>query len=269
MPAGGDLIRVDVENGVAVVVVDNPPVNSLSNAVLDALAATAERLAGEPQARVVILTGAGDKAFVAGADLDEFSAALGDTDWIEDHTSRSRRALTAWERLPQPVVGAVQASAVGGGLELALVCDLIVADAQARFGLPEVRLGLIPGAGGTQRLPRRIGLGPATEWMLLGGTVDAQEAQRLGLVNRVAAAGEALAEARALAERLAALPQGSLRAIKAALEQVTQAAPEGLDRERALFMDVFGSDDAREGVAAFREKRKPQFGHRRSGLDER
>jgi enoyl-CoA hydratase/carnithine racemase len=262
MQAARELVRVEVEHGVAVVVVDNPPVNSLSNVVLDALAEAAEQLAGDPAARVVVLTGTGDKAFVAGADLEEFSAALGDRDWITDHTSRSRRALGAWERLPQPVVGAVQASAVGGGLELALVCDLIVADAGARFGTPEVRLGLIPGAGGTQRLPRRIGLGPATEWLLLGGTADAEEARRLGLVTRVAAPGEALADARALAERLAGLPGLSLRAIKSALEVVKQAPTDGLDRERALFMEVFASADAREGVAAFTEKRRPSFGHR-------
>ena len=136
------------------------PSTRSTNEALDALAAAAGQLAADDGVRAVVLTGAGDKAFVAGADLDEFSAALGDRDWIEDHTARARGASsTAWERLPQPVVAAVQASAVGGGLEVALVCDLIVADAGARFGLPEVRLGLMPGAGGTQRLPRRIGLG--------------------------------------------------------------------------------------------------------------
>jgi len=249
-------VRVEIDDGVAVVVLDNPPVNALSNDVLDALAETAAQLAGDPGVRAVVLTGAGRKAFAAGADLDEFSAALGDAAWIEDHTRRSRTALTAWERLPQPVVGALQASAIGGGLELALVCDLLVADTEARFGLPEVRLGLMPGAGGTQRLPRRIGLAAATEWMMFGSTVDAEEARRLGLVSRVADRGEALSEAQVFAQRLAGLPAGSLRAIKSALAPLKRAPQEGLERERRLFIDVFGSPEARAGVDAFLERRR-------------
>jgi enoyl-CoA hydratase/carnithine racemase len=252
-------VRVRVADGVAVATVDNPPVNALGNETLDALIEVAERLAGDDDVRAVVLTGAGDKAFVAGADIDEYSTVLGDRAWIEDNTTRSRRAFAAWERLPRPVVAAVQASAVGGGLELALVCDLIVVAADARLGLPEVRLGLMPGAGGTQRLPRRIGLGAAKEMMLLGGTVDAEEALRLGLVNRVAPQGEALTEARALAERLAALPALSVRSIKEALSTDIDT---GLDRERALFFELFSSADAREGVSAFIEKRKPRFLHR-------
>jgi enoyl-CoA hydratase/carnithine racemase len=256
------VVHLEVADGVATALLDNPPVNSLSNSVLDALAAAAVELSASDDARAVVLTGAGDKAFAAGADLGEFGPALGDRDWIEDHTSRSRTALTAWAGLPQPVVAAVQASAVGGGLELALICDLIVADPAARFGLPEVRLGLMPGAGGTQRLPRRIGLARATEWLMLGGTVDAEKANGLGLVNRVSAPGEALVEARALAERLAGLPAQSLKAIKRALEPAKATPPEELDRERDLFIELFRSDDAREGVHAFVEKRKPVFRHR-------
>jgi enoyl-CoA hydratase/carnithine racemase len=258
-----DLVRVDVEDGVALVAVDHPPVNALSNAVVDALAAAAHRLAADEGVRAVVLTGGGDKAFVAGADLDEFSAALGDAAWIEDHTARVRLMLDAWEALPQPVVAAVQASALGGGLELLLVCDLAVADPAAQFGLPEIRLGLMPGAGGTQRLPRRIGVGPAKELLLLGVAVDAAEARRLGLVTRVAAAGEALAEARGLASKLARLSSGALRAIKQSVANATTGdLADGLDRERALFMQLFQSDDAREGVHAFIEKRRPTFAHR-------
>lgn len=256
------LVRVDAADGVAVVVVDNPPVNALKNEVVDALTHAAERLRGDGDVRAVVLTGAGDKAFVAGADLEEFSQALGDSVWIEDHIGRTRRMLDAWDGLPQPVVGAVQASAVGGGLEVALVCDLLVADAGARFGLPEVRLGLMPGAGGTQRLPRRIGLGRAKELLLLGGTIDAEEARRIGLVNRVVPSGTGLAVALELAAQLAALSSVSLRAIKSSLEEPNGDLADGLDRERALFMHVFASEDASEGVHAFVQKRRPSFGHR-------
>ena len=148
---------------------------------------------------------------------------------------------------------------MGGGLEVALVCDLIVADPAARLGLPEVRLGLMPGAGGTCRLPQRIGVGPARELLLLGRAVTAEEGHRLGLVNRVSAPGAALAEAIELATRLAALPARAVTSIKRVLA-ADQA--QALDRERAAFLDLFRTEDVREGVAAFVEKRPPSFTHR-------
>jgi enoyl-CoA hydratase len=258
-----DLVRVSTEDGVAVVLVDNPPVNAMSDATIDALAAAGERIAADETIRAVVLGGAGEKAFLAGADLDEFGSALGDRDWIDDHTARVRRTLDRWESLPQPVVAAVQASAMGGGLEVMLTCDLVVADPAARFGLPEVRLGLMPGAGGTQRLPRRIGVGPAKEMLLLGSSIDAESAKRLGLVTVVSAPGAAASEARGLAEKLAHLSSPSVRAIKASVAQAFDGPlAEGLDRERALFRELFMSADAAEGVRAFMEKRRPDFKHR-------
>jgi enoyl-CoA hydratase/carnithine racemase len=257
-----ELVRIDLAAGVATVTVDNPPVNALANAVVDALADVAAAFTLDESVRAVVLTGTGDRAFVAGADLQEFSQALGSSDWIEDHTQRTRRMLDAWEHLPQPVVACIQASAVGGGLEIALVCDLIVADENARFGLPEVRLGLMPGAGGTQRLPRRIGVGPAKELLLLGGVITATEAHRVHLVNRVVAPGTALAEAHAIAVRLAGLSSVAVRAIKRSMDGADADLACGLDRERALFMEVFASHDANEGVQAFVEKRPPSFAHR-------
>jgi enoyl-CoA hydratase/carnithine racemase len=257
-----ELVRVEAADGVATVTVDNPPVNALANTVVDALADVAAAFALDESVRAIVLTGTGDKAFVAGADLQEFSQALGSSTWIEDHTLRTRRMLEAWEQMPQPVVACIQASAVGGGLEMALVCDLIVADENARFGLPEVRLGLMPGAGGTQRLPRRIGIGPAKELVLLGAVVTAAEAQRIHLVNRVVASGSALAEAHAIALRLAGLSSVAVRAIKRSMSGLEGELALGLDRERALFMEVFASHDANEGVRAFVEKRSPTFAHR-------
>jgi enoyl-CoA hydratase/carnithine racemase len=252
-------VRVAIDGPVAIVTVDNPPVNALGNAVLEALGAAALDVAANTDVRAMVLTGGGDKAFMAGADLDEFRAMLDDDHAIYEHVSISRSALTALCDVPQPIVAAIQASAMGGGLEVALCCDLLVADPAARLGLPEVRLGLIPGAGGTQRLPLRIGTARAKELILLGGNVKAEEALALGLVNRVSAPGAALAEAVELAQKLAALPAQAVQAAKAAIATVSSDA---LDAERGLFLDVFRTDDVREGVAAFVEKRAPSFTHR-------
>ena len=254
------LVRVEAAaEGVALVTVDNPPVNALGDDVLDALGDAAAALAADVSVRAVVVTGGGDKVFMAGADLGEFQKLLDGEGSVESHVGRSRRALDLLSSLPQPLVAAVQASALGGGLEVALCCDLIVADPAARLGLPEVRLGLMPGAGGTQRLPRRIGVGPAAELLLLGKAVDAAEAHRLGLVNRVSAPGAAVTEAVELATRLAGLPAQAVQSIKRMLVRVDAA---GLDREREAFLTVFRTDDAREGVTAFVEKRPPAFGHR-------
>jgi enoyl-CoA hydratase len=254
-----DAVRVETADGVAVITVDNPPVNTLGDAVLEQLAATATLLADDAAVRAVVLTGAGDKAFLAGADLAEFQQLLDGVGSIEDHVDLTGRVLGQLESIPQPVVAAIQASAMGGGLEVALACDLIVADPEARFSLPEVRLGLMPGAGGTARLPQRIGRGAAREMLLLGRAVTAEEALRLGLVDRVAPPGDALAEAVAVAARLAALPARAVRSIK---RVIAVDQPQALDRERAAFLELFHSDDAREGVAAFVEKRPPVFTHR-------
>jgi enoyl-CoA hydratase/carnithine racemase len=253
------VVRVEVDGAIAVVTVDNPPVNAIGDPVLDGLEEAAAHLAADADVRAVVLTGAGEKAFMAGADLREFERMLAGGQGIDEHTAATRRILGLWERMPQPVVAAVQASALGGGLEVALVCDLIVADPAARFGFPEVRLGLIPGAGGTQRLPARIGVGPAKQLLLLGGSVDADDSLRLGLVSRIAARGRALEEARELAERLAALPAVAVRAAKRA---VAATIEDGLDREHELFLQAFASHDVREGVRAFLEKRSPSFLHR-------
>lgn len=259
MSDGAGAVRVELDGSVAIVTVDNPPVNALGNSVLEALGAAADEVAANADVRAMVLTGAGDKAFMAGADLDEFRAMLDDDHAIYEHVGISRAALTALCDVQQPIVAAIQASAMGGGLEVALCCDLLVADPAARLGLPEVRLGLIPGAGGTQRLPQRIGVTKAKELIMLGGNVKAEEALALGLVNRVSAPGAALAEAVELAQKLAALPAQAVQAAKAAFAYVPADA---LDLERGLFLDVFRTDDVREGVAAFVEKRPPSFTHR-------
>ena len=251
-------VIVLIDGPVAVVTVTNPPVNAIDDAVLEGLGAAAAELAANRSVRAVVLTGAGDKAFMAGADLNAFKEMLAGASSIEHHTALTRRVFGAWESLPQPTVAAIQASAVGGGLEAALVCDLLVADARARFGFPEVRLGLIPGAGGTQRLLRRAGVGAAKELLYLGTTVGAAEAKQLGIVNVVAEDGTALERAVALAERLASLPA---LAVQAAKQAVASNIDAGLDREHELFVTLFNSADVREGVDAFLGKREPHWSH--------
>jgi enoyl-CoA hydratase/carnithine racemase len=262
-PQVPELVRAEVADGVAVVSVDNPPVNAMSDAVLGGLEATARRLGADDGIRAVVLTGSGTKAFMAGADLAEFGRMLSDGDGIEQHTTLTRRIFQLWEELPQPVVAAVRAPAVGGGLEMVLVCDLVVADPEARFGLPEVRIGLMPGAGGTQRLPRRIGTGPAKELLLLGTAITAARAHELGLVTRISAPGAALEEALALARELAALPAVAVRAIKQAVNGHRDGSfAAGLERERSLFFEIVATEDVQEGYRAFVEKRTPRFSHR-------
>jgi enoyl-CoA hydratase/carnithine racemase len=253
-------VGVTISEGVATVIVDNPPVNAMGRDVLDGLGDAAERLGSGPGARAVVLTGAGRAAFMAGADISEFQALRAAPGAMEEHSRMARATFDAWQALPQPVIAAVQASAVGGGLEIALLCDLIVADPAARFGLPEVKLGLIPGGGGTQRLPARVGIATAKELLFLGSLIDAARAEALGLVNKVSEPGGALAEAQAIAARIAALPRVAVTGAKRAVNGAVPAAD--LDREREIFLEAFASEDFTEGFAAFLEKRKPVFTHR-------
>jgi enoyl-CoA hydratase/carnithine racemase len=251
-------VQWEVADGVCTVVVDSPPVNAMGRAVIEGLGCAAESLAS-PDVRCVVVTGAGKKAFLAGADIGEFERLRAEPGAMEAHSGRARAVFDAWAALPQPVIAGVQASAVGGGLEFALLCDLLVADPAARFGLPEVKLGLIPGGGGTQRLPRRIGVAAAAELLYLGSTVDATRARELGLVNRVSEPGAALELAREWAARIAALPRVAISCVKRAIH--VAVPPADLDRERELFLEAFDSEDFAEGYAAFLEKRPPRFVH--------
>ena len=256
-------VSLEVAGGVATVTVDNPPVNALDDPTLEGLGAAAREIAGRDDVRAVVLTGAGDKAFLAGADLRSLAHALGEPGGLDEHVALTRPVFDAWRALEPPVIAAVAANAVGGGLEFAMACDLIVADPRARFGVPEVTLGLIPGGGGTQRLPRRVGWTAAMELLLTGRLVKAQRAHELGLVNVVAAEGAAREEAAELAARIAALPALAVQAAKrAARASVEAGLDEGLDAERELFLRVAASADAREGAEAFLAKRPPAFEHR-------
>lgn len=248
-----------LEDGVATVLVDSPPVNAMGKAVLAGLEEAAARIAGDDEVRAVVLTGGGTKAFMAGADIAEFESLRGTPDGMASHSRWANGVLAAWAALPQPVVAAVQASAVGGGLEIALTTDLIVCEPTAKLGLPEVKLGLIPGGGGTQRLGERVGRSRALRLMVLGSVVTAEEAERIGLVDQVSAPGAAQEEATELARRIAAMPRVAVQALK---RLTVPDLGDALVTERLTFLEVATAEDFTEGLAAFTEKRKPVFTHR-------
>jgi len=230
--------------------------NALNTALFDALETEIARLREESSVRVVIVTGAGDRAFCAGADLDELADL--DANAARDHLGRGQAIFRALEGCGVPVIAAVDGYALGGGFELALASTLIVASERARFGLPEASLGLIPGYGGTQRLPRAIGRGEALRVMLSGDRIDAAEAYRLGLLAAPPVpAGEALATADELARRIEERSPSAVRAILRLTDPLD--LDPGLARETVEAGLATASADAREGIAAFREKRPHSF----------
>jgi enoyl-CoA hydratase/carnithine racemase len=256
-------VTTTIDGPVAVIRVDNPPVNALSDHILDGLVAAIAGIPPSPAVRAVVLTGTGTKAFLAGADLTEFVPMVDSPARIADHVARTRRVLDELARLDVPVIAAVQGLALGGGLEFALACDLVVADETVRLGCPEVRLGLIPGAGGTQRLVALLGRFRAAELIMTGRLLSAIEAADLGLVTRVVKAGTAFDEAIALATELAAAPAVAVQAAKRAVRTADALSlPAALEFERREFLATLASDDAREGLGAFLAKRPPAFTHR-------
>ena len=221
------------------------------DAALDALAADAD-------VRAVIVAGAGERAFCAGSDVKEFEQLSGQV--AQGKLLLEKLVYRKLAELPMPTIAAIDADALGGGLELALCCDIRIAAEGARFGMPEVRLGVIPGSGGTQRLPRIVGPARAKEMILVGELIDAAEAQRIGLVNRVVGAGEARPAALEMASRIA--QRGPL-AVREAKRLLDRALDRDLDAGMAAELDashrVFSSQDMLEGARAFFEKRSPTF----------
>ena len=251
---------VEHDGAVAVVTLDNGPLNLLTMADRAELVAVAGRLRDDRGTRAIVLTGAGPKAFCAGSDVNEFPAG---PEAGRERARREHACYAAVAALPQPVVAALHGHVLGGGVELALACDIRVADATARLGLPEVTLGLFPSGGGTQRLPRLIGASRAKELMFLGGTVGADEAARLGVVDHVVDAGRAIEHARGLAAQIAARPALAVRAIKAAVDVgLDDGMVVGTALEERLIGELFASHDAREGVSALLARRPPHFEHR-------
>ena len=252
-------VRYEVDGFTATVTVAREKaLNALNRQTLNEIGWALREADGDARVRSVILTGAGDKAFVAGADISEM-VEQGATE-ARAFAAAGRAVGDVLEGMSKPVIAAVNGFALGGGCELALACDFIFASDKARFGQPEVNLGVIPGFGGTQRLPRRIGAGRAMELILTGDVIGADEALRIGLVNRVVPAPELMAEARKCAEKIAS--KGPL-AIAYARRAVRKAAeltlPAGNDYEAELFALLFATADQKEGMRAFLAKRPAKF----------
>ena len=232
--------------------------NALSREMILALSEHFRKLANDPDLRAVILTGEGDRAFCAGTDIAELES-LSEAEALEV-SRRGQELCNLIEDCNVPVIAAINGIAAGGGCELALACHLRIASANAQFSLPEIKLGVIPGYGGTSRLAREIGRGRALDVMLTGRVLSADEALQFGLLNRVAAAGELMIQTEALARDIAKLAP---LAIRACLEAVIRGAElplaDGLDLERKLFASLFATEDVREGTSAFLEKRTPVF----------
>ncbi|MGH7629623.1 MAG: enoyl-CoA hydratase/isomerase family protein [Gemmatimonadales bacterium] len=249
----------DLTDGIARVTINRPDkLNALNAAVIAELAQAAERIDTDPAVRGVVVTGAGTKAFVAGADISEL-AGQGPFDG-KGRALAGQQMMRRLERCGKPVIAAVNGFALGGGCELAMACHLRLASEAARFGQSEVKLGLAPGYGGTVRLPRLVGKGRALELLLTGAMIDAQEAWRIGLVNRVVPADRLLAETETLLRSI--LEQGPL-AVRSVLECVETGYDLGVDEALLLEANHFGllsaTADMREGTAAFLAKRKPAF----------
>jgi enoyl-CoA hydratase/carnithine racemase len=252
-------VRWTAEGGVATLVVDRPPLNALSYQAKEEIGACLEEIAADPSVRCVVVFGAGGRAFSVGSDIKEFpevtARRLGRQRAVHEHALYNRLDF-----FPVPTIAAIEGHCLGGGLELALACDLRIAGEGSRLGLPEVTLGVFPAGGGTERLPRLIGESRARELIYTGEPVDAQEAWRIGLVNRVAPAGQALATAQALGRVIASRSAVTLRTVKSVMDrglamdllQAQQLAIEAIG-------DLFQSEAVREGVAAFLEKRPPRF----------
>jgi enoyl-CoA hydratase len=253
MPDAEKLVRVEARGPVALVTIDHPPVNVLSRAVLEALLEALASVGSDGRYRAVVLAGAAEKAFAAGADIAEMAGL--DPAGARLHGGRGQSVTVALEALPIPVVAAVHGVCLGGGLEIVLSCDLVLASEEARFGQPEINLGVMPGWGGTQRLPRRIGTARAREWILTGRTATAAEAMELGLVLKVVPREQLLPSALALANELSGKSSTALAAAKRALlAAVDRGLDRGLGEELALWQELFATADQKAGMAAFLSK---------------
>ena len=253
-------ILVERRGAVGIVTLNRPAaLNALSAALVQELGAALDELEADAAIGAIVLTGS-ERAFAAGADVKEMASKTYPEIYTEDFITHG------WERVAQcrkPVIAAVAGFALGGGCEIAMMCDIVIAADTARFGQPEITLGTMPGAGGTQRLPRFVGKAKAMDLCLTGRMMDAAEAERAGLVSRIVPAAELLAEAVKVGERIAAMSRPIAMMVKEAVNRAYETTlAEGVRFERRLFHSTFATADQKEGMAAFIEKRKPAFRNR-------
>jgi enoyl-CoA hydratase len=256
-----EYVNFQVEDSIAVITVNRPPVNAWNAQVENETKEAFEELASRNDFGIVIITGAGERAFIAGADIKVLST-LGPKEAYE-MSAASKVVLNMIEDFDKVVIAAIGGLALGGGCEVAMACDLRVADESTLIGLPEVSLGVFPGAGGTQRLPRLVGAGVAKRLIFTGDPVKAQEAKEIGLVDVVAPKGMALEEAKKIAKRILERGPIAVQKAKRAINQGGQLSrEEGMRLETQLFSELFATEDTKEGVSAFLEKRRPKFAGR-------
>ena len=251
-----ETVIVEKDGSIAVITLNRPQaLNALSYALVKDLCLAMQELDRDLEVRVIIVTG-GEKVFAAGADIKE----MADRGPFEDRIQERLNYRDQINNISKPVIAAVSGFALGGGCELAMSCDIIIASESARFGQPEVNLGIIPGSGGTQRLTHLVGKHRAMEMVLTGDIINAADAERLGLVNRVVPVELFLEEAKNIARKIAAKPALAIKAAKeAVLKAANTALDQGLEFERKSFYLLFASQDRAEGMKAFLEKRKPEF----------
>src|SRR5499427_10604356 len=252
-------IRFEKKNAIAYVTVNRPKVlNALNMATMEELRAAFHEIKNDARVRVVILTGAGEKAFIAGADIGEL--AQNDAITAKEYTHRGQSVLNLIENLGKPVIACINGFALGGGCEIAMACTMRLASENAKLGQPEVKLGIIPGYGGTQRLPRLVGKGIAMQLVLTGEMISAQEAHRMGLVNEVVPGAELIPRAESIAAKIMAnAPLAVQYAMEAVNKGMEMTLAEGLYLEAVLFGIACATEDKAEGTKAFLEKRQPQF----------
>ncbi|MHB8076715.1 enoyl-CoA hydratase/isomerase family protein [Desulfosporosinus fructosivorans] len=253
-----ETIIVEIEEGIASITLNRPEVlNALNDKVFNELEEAATKLAADNDVRVVIITG-GEKVFAAGADISQMASSTAVD--VATGEKPSLRAFKAIENMPKPVIASISGFALGGGCELTLVADVRIAADNAQFGLPEIKLGILPGAGGTQRLPRLIGIGRAKELIFSGCFIAADEALRIGLVNKVVPADQLSAETQKMAKRFAVQGAVALRLAKSAVNEGLRMDLEaGLEYEHKCFSLLFATEDQKEGMKAFMEKRPAKF----------
>jgi enoyl-CoA hydratase len=252
-------ISLSVEEGIAILKVNRPKVlNALNRATLLEIQRALKELEKDPGVRVLIITGEGEKAFVAGADISEM-APMNPKEAFE-FSKLGHETLRLLEEFPSPVIAAVNGYALGGGLELVLACDIILASENARLGLPEVTLGICPGFGGTQRLPRLIGKARAKELIFTGEMIDAKKAYEYGIVNKVVPQDKLLDEAKEIARKIAKNGPLAVRTAKRLVEMGLETSlRNGEAMEMEAWANLFATEDQKEGMRAFLEKRKPEF----------